>query len=459
MVKKPFPQPIKFSKLLGPSFIILALGLGSGEIILWPFLVSKYGLGIAWGALLGITFQYFMNMEIERYSLIKGESVFVGMNKKFKLAAYWFIISTFIGFGIPGIVAASAKIFSHLFNLSDHKFVAMSFLALIGIILSSGKTVYGMMEKITRTILIIGAPFILILTIFIVSSADWTALAKGLIGIGESIYQNPEGYLFLPLGIGLVTFLAAFAYSGAGGNLNLTQSIYIKEKGYGMGKYGGKITSILTGKVEELKLTGSRFEISKESLSVFNNWWRIINIEHFLIFWLGGIVSICLLSLLAYSTVFGIPNLPTGVEFIIRESSVISQRLSPIIGTLFLIIGGLMLFNTQLTVLDATSRIMAENTLLLKKTGNLSRIYYSFLWLQILFGIIIFLFKFGQPLLLLTISAILNAITMFVHIGLTLDLNIRDLEKEIRPSLFRIVMIVLAFLFFGYFTIRTIFST
>ena len=72
---KPFPSPIKFAKLLGPSFIILALGLGSGEVILWPFLVSKYGLGIAWGALLGITFQYFMNMEIERYSLIKGESV------------------------------------------------------------------------------------------------------------------------------------------------------------------------------------------------------------------------------------------------------------------------------------------------------------------------------------------------------------------------------------------------
>ncbi len=64
--KKPFPKTISFKKLLGPSFIILALGLGSGEVILWPFLVATYGLGIALGALLGITFQYFMNMEIER---------------------------------------------------------------------------------------------------------------------------------------------------------------------------------------------------------------------------------------------------------------------------------------------------------------------------------------------------------------------------------------------------------
>ena len=80
-LKKPFPKTIPFKKLLGPSFIILALGLGSGEVILWPFLVATYGLGIAWGAFLGITFQYFMNMEIERYALVKGESVFVGLNK------------------------------------------------------------------------------------------------------------------------------------------------------------------------------------------------------------------------------------------------------------------------------------------------------------------------------------------------------------------------------------------
>src|SRR3989338_1233157 len=102
---KPFPTALPLKKLIGPSFIILALGLGSGEVILWPYLASNYGLGIAWGALLGITFQFFINMEIERYALVKGESVFVGIAKIFPRSVYWFIISTFIGFGIPGIIA------------------------------------------------------------------------------------------------------------------------------------------------------------------------------------------------------------------------------------------------------------------------------------------------------------------------------------------------------------------
>ena len=59
-----FPQPIPLKKMIGPSFIILALGLGSGEVILWPYLVANYGLGIAWGAVLVITCQFFINLEI-----------------------------------------------------------------------------------------------------------------------------------------------------------------------------------------------------------------------------------------------------------------------------------------------------------------------------------------------------------------------------------------------------------
>src|SRR3989338_1417131 len=143
-MSKPFPPAIPLKKILGPSFIILALGLGSGEVILWPFLSSNYGLGIAWGALIGITFQFFINMEIERYALVKGESVFVGLNKMFPWAAYWFIISTFIGFGLPGIIAASAHVLGFIIGVEQFQWIAIIFLIAIGLILSFGKTVYNM---------------------------------------------------------------------------------------------------------------------------------------------------------------------------------------------------------------------------------------------------------------------------------------------------------------------------
>ena len=59
------PTPPKFSKMVGPSFIMLGMGLGSGELIMWPYMAANYGLGIIWAAVIGITFQFFINMEIK----------------------------------------------------------------------------------------------------------------------------------------------------------------------------------------------------------------------------------------------------------------------------------------------------------------------------------------------------------------------------------------------------------
>src|SRR3989344_1674185 len=326
---KPFPAPMPLKRILGPSFIILALGLGSGEVILWPLLSANYGLGIAWGALLGITFQFFINMEIERYALVKGESVFVGVNKIFPWAAWWFIASTFIGFGLPGIVAASAHVCAFILGIEDFKWLAILFLLIIGLILSAGKTVYGTMEKITKTIIVTGIPFIIVLVALLSTSVDWAALGSGLLGIGS-------GYHFLPAGISLATFLAAFAYSGAGGNLNLTQSIYIKEKGYGMGAYSQKIASLFARKnEEEIKLKGVDCEVNEENISRFKKWWKLVSLEHAFVFWFLGIVSMLLLMILSYATTHGLPGNAEGIYFVLSEGTIIGEMLTPFIGTLF----------------------------------------------------------------------------------------------------------------------------
>ncbi|MDF1497014.1 MAG: Nramp family divalent metal transporter [Patescibacteria group bacterium] len=450
---KEFPKPIAFKKLIGPSFIILALGLGSGEVILWPYMAANYGLGIAWGAILGITFQYFINMEIERYALIKGESVFVGLNRLFKWTAYWFIMSTFIGFGLPGIIAASAHVFASLLGIDEYKWIAIAFLIIIGLILSAGKTVYGLMEKITRTVIMIGVPFIFLIAIYISSKSDWSDLAAGIIGRGAD-------YSFFPEGLVLATFLAAFAYSGAGGNLNLTQSIYVKEKGYGMGKYSQKIAGLFVAKKDEkIKLSGENFEITKTNIARYKEWWRRISIEHLLVFWLIGSISMLLLMLLAYTTAYGVTGNAEGINFVITEGSAIAQLTFPLLGTLFLAVVTIMLFQTQLGVMDSTSRIMAENYAE-KKLGknekakiNLSKIYYSFLWAQIAFGCLLFLFNISEPKTLLVLGAVINAFAMFIHIALVSILNNKTLPKIFHPSWPRKLILLLIFVFFGYFSI------
>lgn len=450
--KKLFPKPISLKKLIGPSFVILALGLGSGEVILWPYLAANYGLGIAWGAILGITFQYFMNMEIERYALVKGESVFVGIYKLFKPAVYWFIISTFIGFGLPGIVAASAKVMASVLGIEEFKWIAILFLLIIGLILSMGKTVYGMMEYITKIIILIGVPFVFLLSVFLAVKTDFVALFRGIVGIGE-------GFYFLPEGISIATFLAAFAYSGAGGNLNLTQSIYIKEKGYGMGVYSQKIASLFSKeKDQEIILDGTDCAATAEDVSRFKKWWRLISLEHAFIFWFLGIISMIFLMLLSYATTYGLSGNAEGINFVINEGVIIGQTVFPFIGVLFLLVVSIMLFQTQLGVMDSTSRIMAENFAIKKLHGkkegkiNLSKIYYSFVWAQIVFGIVLFLFNFYEPKTLIVAGAVINAFAMFVHLALVSLLNLKSLPKVFRPSLWRKIIIGIIFIFFGIFS-------
>lgn len=454
--KATLPDPPPFLKLLGPSFIILGLGLGSGEIILWPYLVSNFGLGIIWGAVLGITFQFFINMEIERYALVRGESIFVGFARMFKLLPIWFIFSTFIGFGWPGIIASSAKIFATVLSFQDFQILAIALLILIGLILSLGPILYKTVERFQKTVIIIGVPTIFALTVAIASKSDYVSLAKGVFAVGEN-------YRFLPTGISLLTFLGAFAFSGAGGNLNLSQSFYIKEKGYGMGKYAHKIQSILTGKVAEIELEGTTFDIDAHSLHNFKKWWRLINIEHFIIFLITGIISILLLALLSYATVFGKSGNAPSIDFIVNEAMVIGSSIFPFASTIFLMTTATLLFATQFAVLDSTSRIISENIILASprkfSPGSLPRAYYFTLWAQILFAIIVLASGLSDPRLLITLSAVINAVAMFVHIGLTFILNVKTLPKVLTPSVSRRIVIAVIFAFFGVFSSYSILNS
>ncbi len=439
------PPAPPLRKILGPSFILLGLGLGSGEIILWPYLVSNFGLGIAWGILVGITIQFFINMEVERYALIYGESIFVGFARLFKLLPIWFIASTFLGFGWPGIGLSGSHLLAQATGLNVSLINIVLFIA-IGLILSLGKVLYQTVETLQKYLILVGTPTIFILALFLTSPSDWQTLGQGLIGQGAD-------YAFLPIGISIATFLGALAYSGAGGNLNLAQSFYIRDKGYGMGKFATKIGSIFrsSSSNEQISLSGTTFPVTEANIQRYKQWWKVVNIEHLIIFWGLGLVTMLTLSLLAYSVVHGQLGNAAGIDFVINEASAIGKLTLPLIGLVFLVVAGLMLGATQLTVLDSTSRIISENFALIgKRTApHLAKMFYVTLWLQISFGIIVSLIHPNQPRQLLTLGGVINAFSMLFYIGLLLYLNNRVLPKPLRPSLFRNVVLTLALLFFA----------
>lgn len=451
-LKRNLPTPPKFLSTIGPSFILLGLALGSGELIMWPYLSAVWGMGLLWGALLGISFQYILNAEIMRYSLAKGESVFVGLRKLASWLPFWFILSTFIPWSLPGFSSASSQIFANIFHFSNVKLLAIVFLLLTGVVLTLGKTLYRTMEYFQKGIIIFGLPIIVLLVVLVVKRVDWIETGLGLIGKGN-------GWWFFPPGVALASFLGAFAYSGAGGNLNFAQSYYIKEKGFGMGKFSEKITSLFTPGKKEIKMEGSTFDDNSENFALWKKWWRIVSAEHFIVFWLIGLVTIILLSVLAKNLVFGSAS-QSGIDFLYQQSSVLTSRVNQVFGIGFLVVAALMLFSTQIGVLESSSRIISENYLLIsyKKgfTANPSLAFYIALWGQIVLGIILLLFGFQEPRLLLTLSAILNAIAMMFAFPLVHILNRKNLSKRYRASLPAQIFFILGFIFFVVFVAITL---
>lgn len=442
------PEPITLRQSIGPSFILLGLALGSGELIMWPYLVSQYGLGIIWGGFVGITFQYFLNTEIMRYTLAWGESVFVGWRRWGKLVPLWFVFSTVIPWALPGFVLTSATMLNHVFPVLNIRYIAIILIILTGLILSAGRTLYSTMERVQKLLLSIGIPFVTFITLYLARGTDWFMLLRGLLGQGE-------GYHFLPEGIALGAFLGAFAYSGGGGNLNLSQSYYIKEKGMGMGKYGTGIKTLLAG-TSTHRLDGKIFSITASNLSRWHRWWRLVLTEHLLVFWGIGLFTIFMLATLSYATAHGISS-SGGLSFFYQEASMIGSSTWPWVGELFVIIGALMLFTTQLGVIESAVRIISENILLLKYKPNqtvmASRMFYFVLWIELALSALYLYFNLSEPRLLLTIGAILNAGAMMVAFILILLLN-RRLPQLIRPSFSRQFILILAMSFFAYFLLK-----
>src|SRR5918998_3381824 len=80
------PAPRAYRKLIGPGIIAAGVGLASGEFILFPFIASQVGLVFVWAAFVGLVTQFFINMEIERYTLATGETVLTGFSR---LGRHW----------------------------------------------------------------------------------------------------------------------------------------------------------------------------------------------------------------------------------------------------------------------------------------------------------------------------------------------------------------------------------
>ncbi len=445
------PEPMRLRRMLGPSIILAGLSIGSGEFVLWPRLTAEWGYSLFWACWIGVTIQYFLNMEIERWSLAVGESAVTGFIRLGRIFGPVFLVCATLPWVWPGWATGAAQLL--VWELGSDSAGAVTALAIAGLVLcgatlSLGPVVYRTVEVIQFVLVTAIFVFVVILATQIVSWEAVRALAQGALRVGQ-----------IPEGVDAPLLLGALAFAGAGGSVNLAQSNYVMDKGYGMGHWIGRITSPFTGREEAVGDVGVVFEGTPEELARWRVWWRRSNVEHFFSFYLLCLISLALFSLIA-GTLLGGEGVREGFAFIRDEAQAIEARFGTAGRQMFLGAGILVLFSTELALLDAVSRVIADIVKVSFLRGHerwsRSRIYFASVWGLIAFGVAVLAVGFDQPLVLLVLSASLNGVVMFLYSGLLLWLNLRTFRGPLRPHPVRVAALLGAFAFFGYFSVRTL---
>jgi hypothetical protein len=435
--------------------VVMGLAIGTGELIMWPHLIVKYGLNLLWLALIGISAQYFINQEVARHSLATGEGFFTSSARVFKWSAVFWLILAPLLYIWPGWASAIGTILKELFGFGNYLYWAWASLGLALILTFSGKVAYEMLEKTLK--ITVPAFFIMLLVISFgnISSPVLKQALAGLISFGS-----------IPKGIDMNVLLSAVVFSGAGGMLNLCVSLWYRDKQMGMAKYVGRIKNPITGEYEAVEPLGYTFEINEPNLKKWKGWMNYVRIDQGVIFWFLGFITLFLLSVNAFAVLVPLGIVPEGLQVAVTQANIFGERWGTFGFKLFLVMAFLMLFSAMWTVIDALTRMVSDILHTNSRTGpfkkyltwikdfSLGHFYYFTITSIILIGAV--LIPLEQPLTLLVISAVFGGLTMAIYTPFLIYLNNFRLPKELRPGCVTNIAMVLISIFFIYFAVRVI---
>lgn len=453
--KRDLPAPPSWTKALGVGVVVMGLAIGTGELIMWPHLVTKHGLGLLWLALVGISCQYFINQEVARNALATGEGFFVASGRVLKWSAPFWMVSAVLLYIWPGWASAIGTMLKELFGVGTYLIWAWVALGLVLIFTFSGRIAYATLEKSLKITVPSFFILLVIISFFNLSLADLKIALLGLVNFG-----------YVPADVDINVLLSAVVFAGAGGMLNLCVSLWYRDKQLGMSQYVGRIVNPITGKSEAVAASGFTFELTEENLKKWRGWMRYVKVDQGVIFWFLGFVTLFLLSVNAYAVLTPQGIVPEGFNLAIAQANIFGDKWGIVGYRLFLIMASLMLFSVMWTVIDALTRMVSDilytnahigpfqKSLSWVHNVSLGKLYYSIITMVVIIGAILLPMK--QPLTLLVISAVLGGVSMAIYTPLLIYINNTKLPEALRPGWVTNIAMVLISLFFVYFAIMVI---
>ncbi|MFC7154021.1 Nramp family divalent metal transporter [Halomarina halobia] len=449
------PKVPKVSHVVGPSAIMLGASLGSGETLFWPLLVAQHGWALYWAFFVGVLTQFVVNTEIQRWTLATGESVFRAYDRVHRYWPWFFLIAGFVSLGWPGWAASAAKIGAAGLGLGRYQLPGVGVtlvgwrtfgIVLMVLIWSTYQLtplVYNVVERFQLVLVGLAIAFALLLFAVVAPFGELAAVPAGAVSVGA-----------LPPDRDLAVFLGGLAYAGAGGYLNLSQSLWVREKGYGMGRYQGRVKNPLIGDdPEPVQRDGFFFRPTPTNFARWREWWRVAQLEHLLTFVLGLLVGAT--ALMAVARAFAAGTRASAVDMWLLE---IVPAVGGAGGALVYVVLFLALFTTEFAIVESFVRNSADivyETYGRTAGWSLSRIFWLLLTVFAGWGVLILLLPIPveDPFSLLVVGGAMSGMMMWPYIVLTQLINVTRLPEPVQPGWARLIAMWWAAAFFGYFSV------
>jgi hypothetical protein len=470
------PRVPRLRHVVGPSVIALGVGLGAGEFLLWPNLIAVNGFSIWWLFWVGLLTQFVVIGEIERWTIATGESVFNGMARLTR-RPFWpwfFLVATLVSFFWPGWAAESADFTRNSVNalagrvvITDWQPLALVMLASIWCALAISRVVYNALEKFEIALVIVFFPLLFLALLAAgVLPGDFAELTRGAASVGRVPRALLSGEQF-------PTLLIAVAYAGSGGTLLLAQSLWIRDKGFGMGAYQGRIAGI-RGENEPVSERGFAFSAGDPVAQArFRCWMKLAERELLVTFVILILISVVITTLLVAETVgTGRADLAGDLTgMVLEQAEILRARAGPWLEIAFLLGGALVLFSTQVGIVDIVTRITGD--ILYERVGRRRRtltLKRTFLILLTLFacssmGVVVLSWWGGeslgglQPDFLVLIAGPFTIASMVCLAGVIAILNTRHLPVGVRMPRWKLVGMYWSMILWGWFTAEQVTRT
>ncbi|WP_182912839.1 Nramp family divalent metal transporter [Paracoccus onubensis] len=445
------PQAIH---IVGPAMILVAVGVGLGETYMWPRLVLMFGPEIRWLFLLGVVVQTVVMMEMARWAMATGESIFMGAARIWKPLMWFFFALAMATYIWPGHISAGALAFEKITGINWLWFACLGLLS-IALIFSYAKYVYDLLEKLMAFLigfLVIGSA---IIAGIIGSWNDLWLTLTGMVAFGY-IPDEMMTAAWFPIIVGSI------AFAGPSGMQQMWYTLWLRDKGAGNGAHIPRIRGLAHSEEEETyPVAGYMVDTDDaEELEKWNGWYRWVRYDAILMFFGTTMIVTIIFTILAMAASRISPEVVAQFEQGNQEAALsamanaFSEAGGAFLGTLFFIFIILVGYKGTMGIVDAFARGQADMTYFFvpgAQKFKMGHLYFGFLWGATIFGILILLFGPADgPTAILGMLAFLSAFSMGGYCIVLLLVNNLLLPKAIRPHMaFNVIIGFGALLYFG----------